>query len=265
MKKTIITSTLATTIALGGFAGIADNQADASEQSSNQHELAQKAQSNDSSLNNKPVQEGSYDFTFNESGFTYHFWSDGTNFGYDYKETGQSDNQKVAHSSSVAQTYNTNIDTNQYKDVNTSTYNESNQTQAQPSESGASESVNTKKAPQATQAPQLEQTSTPKVQTSQVSTSSQESTSKGNTGGSTKQQFLNAGGTEAMWQSIVMPESGGNPNAVNPAGYQGLGQTMESWGTGSVESQTKGMINYAKERYGSIDNAIAERQSQGWW
>ena len=41
-----------------------------------------------------------------------------------------------------------------------------------------------------------------------------------------------------------MPESGGNPNAVNP-GYRGLGQTKESWGTGSVASQTKGMINYA--------------------
>ena len=55
------------------------------------------------------------------------------------------------------------------------------------------------------------------------------------------------------WNAIVMPESGGNPNAVNPAGYRGLGQTMESWGTGSVASQTKGMINYANSRYGSLD------------
>lgn len=249
MKKTLITSTLATSLALGGFVGINSGEADASEQASNQHELAQKAQANDASLENKPVQKGSYDFTFNESGFTYHFWSDGTHFGYDYKESGQSDNQKVSHESTVKQ----------------STYNESNQTQAQPNEGGASESANTEKAPQATQAPQSEQTSTPKVQTSQVSTSSQESASSGNTGGSVKEQFLNAGGTEAMWENIVMPESGGNPNAQNPAGYSGLGQTMESWGTGSVESQTKGMINYAKERYGSIDNAIAERQSQGWW
>lgn len=253
MKNTLITSTLATSLALGGFVGINSGEADASEQASNQHELAQKAQANDTSLENKPVQEGSYDFTFNESGFTYHFWSDGTYFGYDYKETGQSDNQKVSQESTVDK----------------STYNESNQTQAQPNEGGASESVKqdvqTKEAPQATQAPQSEQTSTPKVQTSQVSTSSQESASSGNTGGSVKEQFLNAGGTEAMWENIVMPESGGNPNAQNPAGYSGLGQTMESWGTGSVESQTKGMINYAKDRYGSIDNAISERQSQGWW
>lgn len=253
MKKTLITSTLATSLALSGFVGINSGEADASEQVSNQHELAQKAQANDASLENKPVQEGSYDFTFNESGFTYHFWSDGTHFGYDYKEKGQSDNQKVSQESTVKQ----------------STYNESNQTQAQPNEGGASESVKqdvqTKETPQTTQAPQSEQTSTPKVQTSQVSTSSQESASSGNTGGSTKEQFLNAGGTEAMWENIVMPESGGDPNAQNPAGYTGLGQTKESWGSGSVEAQTKGMINYAKDRYGSIDNAIAERKSQGWW
>ena len=68
-----------------------------------------------------------------------------------------------------------------------------------------------------------------------------------------------------MWNNIVMPESTGNPNAVNPAGYRGLGQTKESWGTCSVAEQTKGMINYAKERYGSIDNAISARQSKGWW
>ena len=53
-----------------------------------------------------------------------------------------------------------------------------------------------------------------------------------------------------------MPESGGNPNASNGQ-YHGLGQTNQSWGYGSVENQTKGMINYAKERYGSIDKAIS--------
>ena len=91
------------------------------------------------------------------------------------------------------------------------------------------------------------------------------STSSASTGGSTKAQFLANGGTEEAWNAIVMPESGGNPNAVNPAGYRGLGQTMESWGTGSVASQTKGMINYANSRYGSLSNAIAFRQSHGWW
>ena len=64
-----------------------------------------------------------------------------------------------------------------------------------------------------------------------------------------------------MWNSIVMPESSGNPNAVNPAGYRGLGQTKESWGTGSVADQTKGMLNYAKQRYGSEAAALEFRKT----
>lgn len=96
-----------------------------------------------------------------------------------------------------------------------------------------------------------------KVRTTQTSTAS--------TGGSTKAQFLAAGGTEAMWNTIVLPESSGNPNAVSPNGYQGLGQTKESWGTGTVEQQTKGMLNYAKDRYGSVDAALAFRSQNNWW
>lgn len=78
-------------------------------------------------------------------------------------------------------------------------------------------------------------------------------------------QFIEAGGTKALWDNIVMPESSGNPDAVNELGYRGLGQTKESWGTGSVEEQTKGMINYAEERYGSVDAAINFRVANGWW
>lgn len=68
-----------------------------------------------------------------------------------------------------------------------------------------------------------------------------------------------------MWNTIVMPESSGNPNAVNELGYRGLGQTKESWGTGSVAEQTKGMINYANERYGSVEAALDFRSSNNWW
>ena len=68
-----------------------------------------------------------------------------------------------------------------------------------------------------------------------------------------------------MWNTIVLPESSGNPNAVSPNGYQGLGQTKESWGTGSVATQTKGMLNYAKQRYGSEAAAIEFRKTHGWW
>ncbi|WP_214269954.1 LysM peptidoglycan-binding domain-containing protein [Mammaliicoccus lentus] len=113
-----------------------------------------------------------------------------------------------------------------------------------------------------------------KVQTSQTSykapaqsasTGGSTKAQSASTGGSTKAQFLAAGGTEAMWNTIVLPESSGNPNAVSPNGYQGLGQTKESWGTGSVATQTKGMLNYAKQRYGSEAAAIEFRAQNNWW
>lgn len=82
--------------------------------------------------------------------------------------------------------------------------------------------------------------------------------------GSTYSQFIAAGGTPELWNSIVMPESGGNPNAVNGQ-YHGIGQTSESWGSGSVADQTKGMINYCNSRYGSVNGAIAFRNAHGWY
>lgn len=82
--------------------------------------------------------------------------------------------------------------------------------------------------------------------------------------GSTYDQFIAAGGTDALWTAIVMPESGGNPGASNGQ-YKGLGQTNQSWGTGSVSDQTAGMLNYATSRYGSVDSAIAFRAANGWW
>ena len=120
---------------------------------------------------------------------------------------------------------------------------------------------------QTTQSSQQVATSTSTANgVTKVTTNSSVVTSGTNSGaGSVHDQFIAAGGTESMWQSIVMPESGGNPNAVSPNGYSGLGQTMESWGTGSVADQTKGMINYANSRYGSLEGAVAFRQSHGWW
>ncbi|KIU19460.1 LysM peptidoglycan-binding domain-containing protein [Weissella cibaria] len=82
--------------------------------------------------------------------------------------------------------------------------------------------------------------------------------------GSTYDEFIAAGGTDAMWTAIVMPESGGNVDASNGQ-YHGLGQTNQSWGYGSVSEQTSGMLNYATSRYGSVDNAIAFRAANGWW
>lgn len=84
-------------------------------------------------------------------------------------------------------------------------------------------------------------------------------------GGSVYDQFIANGGTYALWQNIVMPESGGNPNAVSPNGYMGLGQTKEGWGTGDVATQTNGLVNYAVSRYGSVDGAVQFRAANGWW
>ncbi len=83
-------------------------------------------------------------------------------------------------------------------------------------------------------------------------------------GGSTYNQFIAAGGTQSMWNTIVMPESTGNPNASNGQ-YHGLGQTAQSWGYGSVANQTRGMINYAVSRYGSVGAALQFRQAHNWW
>lgn len=86
-----------------------------------------------------------------------------------------------------------------------------------------------------------------------------------NNSGSTKDQFLANGGTEALWNTVVMPESGGNPNATSSTGYRGLGQTKEGWGSGSVANQTQGLVNYANSRYGSVQKAVQFHQSNGWW
>ena len=91
-----------------------------------------------------------------------------------------------------------------------------------------------------------------------------QTTSTSSASGSTYDQFIAAGGTSALWTSVVMPESGGNVNASNGQ-YHGLGQTNQSWGYGSVASQTQGMLNYATSRYGSVENAISFRASNGWW
>lgn len=100
---------------------------------------------------------------------------------------------------------------------------------------------------------------------SSISTADAAETSTQQTNNDVYSEFIEAGGTKALWDNIVMPESSGDPEAVNELGYKGLGQTKEAWGTGTVEEQTKGMINYAEDRYSSIDAAIDFRLANGWW
>ena len=103
-----------------------------------------------------------------------------------------------------------------------------------------------------------------KASTNTNGSTARSSVSTAATGGSTYSQFIAAGGTPSLWSGVVVPESGGEPSASNGQ-YHGLGQTAESWGHGSVASQTKGMVNYATSRYGSVPNAVSFRAQHGWW
>ncbi|MDG0823453.1 transglycosylase [Staphylococcus equorum] len=252
MKKTILASSLAVALGVTGYAATADNnQAHASEENIDKAHLAELAQSGAAELNEKPLHAGAYNYDFVLDGYEYTFTSDGQSWSWDYDVAG-------------AQTASSNVSTNTTQDVSTqATTNTNEKSASEVSTQQQSSNVDVKSvaAPKAS--------TTTKVETTQTSTTTTTyeaaKTSAAATGGSVKAQFLAAGGTEAMWNTIVLPESSGNPNAVNPAGYSGLGQTKEAWGTGSVSTQTKGMLNYAKERYGSVDNAIAKRQQQGWW
>lgn len=141
------------------------------------------------------------------------------------------------------------------------------QTQAvAPASSAATtqQSVATSVAPAASQAPSQAAAPTSSAATTTKTSTTSNSASTSSASGSTYDQFIAAGGTSELWESVVMPESGGNVNASNGQ-YHGLGQTNQSWGTGSVENQTKGMLDYANSRYGSIDSAISFRAANGWW
>lgn len=81
MKKTIFaTLALGTALTFGGL----EHKADASEIDYNT--LAEKAKSNSTELIQQPIQEGNYDFSFVEDGYTFHFYNYNGNFGYDYHQ-----------------------------------------------------------------------------------------------------------------------------------------------------------------------------------
>ncbi|MFY2828648.1 transglycosylase [Staphylococcus arlettae] len=248
MKKTVLASSLAVALGVTGYAANS-NQADASEQNIDKAHLAELALSNAQELNEKPVHSGSYDYDFNYNGHSFKFESNGTTWtwSYDGGSSAQTSTDVQAPQAQASSQSNASVEAPKAVEApKTETTKE-----VQTEQTSASTSVKTESAPAQT--------------TTKTSTSASTSSSSASTGGSTKAQFLAAGGTEAMWNTIVMPESSGNPNAVNELGYRGLGQTKESWGTGSVAEQTKGMINYANERYGSVEAALDFRSSNNWW
>src|SRR5699024_3829703 len=233
MKKTIFA-----TLALGTaitFGGIATNEASADEIDYNK--LAEQAKSNSIEVNKKPIQEGNYDFSFSDGEFTYHFYNYNGNFGYEYHSGSTQVDNTVSRLAGEEQTPEQKVDQQQAQ------FNVQNEQDTKEVVQPKQETT-TQEAPKAVEAPKVTKS----------------------TGGSVKAQFLQAGGTEAMWNHIVMPESTGNPNATNGQ-YSGLFQMspQSGNGTGSVAEQTKSAIKYANERYGSVENAISERQSKGWW
>jgi hypothetical protein len=249
MKKTILASSLAVALGVTGYASTDHNEAHASESNIDQGHLAELAQSGAAQLNEKPLHAGAYNYDFVLNGYEYTFTSDGSSWSWKYDVAGA---QSTTSQSTASQ------------DVSSQASSNTNETAASEVRSQATTKTTNVEAVEAPKA-----SSNSNVQTAQTSTATKTyeaaKTTAASTGGSVKSQFLAAGGTEAMWNTIVMPESSGNPNAVNELGYQGLGQTKESWGTGSVATQTKGMLNYAKERYGSVDAALAFRAQNNWW
>ena len=230
IKKLILpTAVIGATLLLGNSA----HEAKADEV--NHAKLVDLANNNQEELNSKPVQAGAYNIDFVDNGQSYHFESNGSTWSWSVG------GEATSNTTEAVKAPEQKVDQQQVQ-VNTQPKQDTKE-YVQPT------SVS---APKTVEAPKVE---APKVEVKATKS----------TGGSVKSQFLQAGGTEAMWDSIVMPESTGNPNAISPNGYQGLGQTKEAWGTGSVEEQTKGMINYAKQRYGSIDNAVAHRNANNSW
>lgn len=200
MKKTIIASSLA--VGLGVVAGNAGH-ADASEAQVNKAELAQLAQlaqSNDQSLNDSPIQEGAYNVTFDYEGFTYHFESDGTNWSWNYAQSGQASQQQ---------------------DVSAQASTVSNQTSAE--QVGSQQQSSQAQPTQTQQAPQTEQTQQP--QTEATTSNSSSSNNNASSGSSVN--------VNSHLQQIAQRESGGDITAINPSSgaagkYQFLQSTWDS-------------------------------------
>jgi hypothetical protein len=219
MKKTIFaTLALGTALTFGGL----EHKANASEIDYNT--LAEKAKSNSTELVQHPIQEGNYDFSFVEDGYTFHFYNYNGNFGYDYHQStdGQVENTSSKLASQEQATPEQKIDQQQ------SQFDKQN------------------KLDKKEQAPVDNTTKQPTQ-----STSSKVKLSNGNTpgkvGSSVAQQMAERTGVSAStWETIIAKESNGNPNAHNPSGANGILQTMPSWGDTST---VQGQIDAATKAY----------------
>ena len=211
MKKTIIASSLA--VGLGVVAGNAGHDAHASEATNvDKAELAQKAQSNDQSLNESPIQKGAYNVNFDYNGFNYHFESNGTHWSWNYAQNGQATPQQDV--------------SNQTSAVQVSSQQQTSQAQqAQPEQTSAPQT-------EQTQQPQAKATTSYSAPTNNTA-SSQASSNQASSGSSVN---LNS-----HLKQIAQRESGGDIHAINPStGAAGKFQFLQSTWDSVAPEQYKG-------------------------
>ena len=233
MKKSIFT-TLALSAGLT-FGGLAVSD-DAKAADVDYSHLAQAAQNNDVELNQKPIQAGNYDFSFNDGKFTYHFYNYNGNFGYEYHTDSTQVNNTSSQLAAQEQANEQKVD----------------QQQAQ---FDTQNKQDTNKATSSNEQPK--QVEAPKKEVATKSTASNSSI---------ESQILAAGGDKAMVE-IAKRESTLNPNATNASsGAQGLFQGLgKSWANGSVAEQTKGAKQYMIDRYGSTSAALSYHDAHNYY
>ena len=211
MKKTIIASSLA--VGLGVVAGNAGHDAHASEATNvDKAELAQKAQSNDQSLNESPIQKGAYNVNFDYNGLNYHFESNGTHWSWNYAQNGQATPQQDVSNQTSADQVSSQQQTSQAQ-------------QAQPEQTSAPQT-------EQTQQPQAKATTSYSAPTNNTA-SSQASSNQASSGSSVN---LNS-----HLKQIAQRESGGDIHAINPStGAAGKFQFLQSTWDSVAPEQYKG-------------------------
>ncbi|AVQ35034.1 transglycosylase family protein [Staphylococcus kloosii] len=209
MKKTVLTSTIALGLGVTGLA--TGHHANAAETTGADHaHLAQLAQNNPSELNAKPVQEGSYNISFNQNGTNYHFSSNGKTWSWGFG--GGSDQASTSEQAQPQQQT-----------------QQSAQTQEQPKQQEQTQQpAQTQEQPKQQQAPQTESTQQPQQEsTSSNSSSSDDSGSSVNVNDHLK--------------LIAQRESGGDIHATNASsGASGKYQFLQTTWDSVAPAQYKG-------------------------
>ena len=211
MTNPKIASSLA--VGLGVVAGNAGHDAHASEATNvDKAELAQKAQSNDQSLNESPIQKGAYNVNFDYNGFNYHFESNGTHWSWNYAQNGQATPQQDVSNQTSADQVSSQQQTSQAQ-------------QAQPEQTSAPQT-------EQTQQPQAKATTSYSAPTNNTA-SSQASSNQASSGSSVN---LNS-----HLKQIAQRESGGDIHAINPStGAAGKFQFLQSTWDSVAPEQYKG-------------------------